>query len=1070
MNKHLLKSLTLATVLIASIGGHVQADDVTNPTVTDVTSTYISNAGFETDDATTASVTIGTNGANNNAEVSNWALTATGWSTSAIFAYNSGYYVQNNTMAVPSSGPNASDATDTKALGLVAAWSNSVTYTQAATLPAGVYTLTAYVYNAGGTAACVNNIGFVTDAGTTYYGSTTSFTVGEWATETVTFYLSAETSGYFSVGYTDDTSTSSNGHGSGSVPHLYISGVKLEQYTYTDETLSEGTEVTDGTNTYTVTGSNLFTNGSFSSALDGWVSDAANTTAASTSYNAWTPTGGHDGGAYINLAGSGVGGNNIKQLISVTSGSTYYYVVYTKDTGTSAGTNSNFRLIYPTDATSSITSGTDITETCAASGTSGEWVKTTAIFTATSNYVTQLTSWSGGTMADGFQLYEIQLASLDYTALNDAITAATTANETYGDVTLTAAIETATALLSSTTATQDDVDAGVTTLNAAVTTAYINYTVTSLKATYGLEADDYKYASTDKISAYTTALNAEPTEEELESYESTLVSATRAVMESNAAAEGVTSASAITLGSWTNALGTDSGQGWTDSEGNTYTSTYYDKWNWAAWSNDQNQIVTLPAGTYLLSVMARAQADVISTFQLYATDNEGTDNRVNMSAAGNSGNIFGNGWSLYTVEFTVSSAQPVNVGVWVVSTYTGGSWAGYANFKLMQLSTTTESEIASGTDVTSRYIANPGFELGNYNGWTVTNSSSGDVRAASTTGSYATTGSEGSYLLNVWHSSAADEDASQTISLPAGTYVLSAKVAYTLSGSGNESSAFAYIYAGDTKQAVDASEGVFVQSAVKFTVTPADEATTADVTIGASRNGWFKADDFHLYYYSEDGDDAAAKLAALNNLNSVDLAITGGQYVTRIFPFKPVSLPTAVTVYSCSEVNDSELKLETVSDPAADTPYLLFSESDVESTSLCDAASDPVSDTYTSGYLTGILTTSATVPVSDGEYTNYVLQIQNNVQAFYKVDSDSFTATQYRAYLSVPVESTTDDSTGDAIRAFTFGDGNATAIEAVEVLDALTSGNAQIYDLNGRKLSKLQKGVNIVNGKKVIVK
>jgi hypothetical protein len=40
----------------------------------------------------------------------------------------------------------------------------------------------------------------------------------------------------------------------------------------------------------------------------------------------------------------------------------------------------------------------------------------------------------------------------------------------------------------------------------------------------------------------------------------------------------------------------------------------------------------------------------------------------------------------------------------------------------------------------------------------------------------------------------------------------------------------------------------------------------------------------------------------------------------------------------------------------------------------------------------------------------------------------------------------------------------------VEAVKALTDGEAQIYDLNGRKLSKLRKGINIVNGVKVIVK
>jgi hypothetical protein len=51
--------------------------------------------------------------------------------------------------------------------------------------------------------------------------------------------------------------------------------------------------------------------------------------------------------------------------------------------------------------------------------------------------------------------------------------------------------------------------------------------------------------------------------------------------------------------------------------------------------------------------------------------------------------------------------------------------------------------------------------------------------------------------------------------------------------------------------------------------------------------------------------------------------------------------------------------------------------------------------------------------------------------------------------------------------AFNFGGFVVDGIEAVELLNNL-SGN--IYNLNGQKLQKAQKGINIVNGKKVLVK
>jgi hypothetical protein len=48
---------------------------------------------------------------------------------------------------------------------------------------------------------------------------------------------------------------------------------------------------------------------------------------------------------------------------------------------------------------------------------------------------------------------------------------------------------------------------------------------------------------------------------------------------------------------------------------------------------------------------------------------------------------------------------------------------------------------------------------------------------------------------------------------------------------------------------------------------------------------------------------------------------------------------------------------------------------------------------------------------------------------------------------------------------FNFGDDNATAIEGIE---AESTANAVVYDLAGRRVQKAQKGLYIVNGKKVI--
>jgi len=97
---------------------------------------------------------------------------------------------------------------------------------------------------------------------------------------------------------------------------------------------------------------------------------------------------------------------------------------------------------------------------------------------------------------------------------------------------------------------------------------------------------------------------------------------------------------------------------------------------------------------------------------------------------------------------------------------------------------------------------------------------------------------------------------------------------------------------------------------------------------------------------------------------------------------------------------------------------------------------------------------------TDAPVDSYVLQTQEDVQAFYKVGATAAVSVPAnKAYLTVP--------TSDA-KMITIGeDSEATAIKAI---NALTTGNAKIYDLNGRELKSLQKGVNIVNGVKVYVK
>ena len=187
---------------------------------------------------------------------------------------------------------------------------------------------------------------------------------------------------------------------------------------------------------------------------------------------------------------------------------------------------------------------------------------------------------------------------------------------------------------------------------------------------------------------------------------------------------------------------------------------------------------------------------------------------------------------------------------------------------------------------------------------------------------------------------------------------------------------------------------------------------------------------------------------------SVSVNLTAGKYGTRIFPFTP-TLPSAVKAYSCAAVDGSTLTLVEEGSPAANTPYIIYSEDGYSGDALTGWGS-AATTSYKVGLLTGIYDT----PTIAADANNYVLQTLNDKQAFYLVKED-FTNTQaYRAYITY-------EASGEVkVLNFVF-DELPTSVNGIE---AARNEKAVIYNLAGQRLNKTQKGVNIVNGKKVMVK
>lgn len=177
---------------------------------------------------------------------------------------------------------------------------------------------------------------------------------------------------------------------------------------------------------------------------------------------------------------------------------------------------------------------------------------------------------------------------------------------------------------------------------------------------------------------------------------------------------------------------------------------------------------------------------------------------------------------------------------------------------------------------------------------------------------------------------------------------------------------------------------------------------------------------------------------------SVELAIAAGKLATRIFPFVP-SLPEGVVAYSCNGNTDNSLTLEEVAEPAANVPYILYSESGCSSTDLTGWGIATV-DTYTVGYLTGVFTRTK------GLVGKYVLQTQGGKQAFYRVDDEDAYFSAYRVYVTVPAA---------GVKSFGFTlDDMETAIEA-----ARAEGESTVtlrYNVAGQQMQNANKGLNII--------
>ena len=194
---------------------------------------------------------------------------------------------------------------------------------------------------------------------------------------------------------------------------------------------------------------------------------------------------------------------------------------------------------------------------------------------------------------------------------------------------------------------------------------------------------------------------------------------------------------------------------------------------------------------------------------------------------------------------------------------------------------------------------------------------------------------------------------------------------------------------------------------------------------------------------------------ALGNIKVVDWAETAtigeagyATYVTK----HNVSFPAGVEASIATEVNTKLGYIATTEVTAVPkgTPILLKGKADTYT--LIPAAESELSD------VTGNL-----LKISDGKVqgssTIYILAKPADGKVAFYPTKEGTRIKEGKAYLEIP------GSAG--IKAFYFDGDAETAINEVNGQSSMINGQS-IYNLAGQRISKMQKGINIVNGKKIL--
>lgn len=187
--------------------------------------------------------------------------------------------------------------------------------------------------------------------------------------------------------------------------------------------------------------------------------------------------------------------------------------------------------------------------------------------------------------------------------------------------------------------------------------------------------------------------------------------------------------------------------------------------------------------------------------------------------------------------------------------------------------------------------------------------------------------------------------------------------------------------------------------------------------------------------------------------------LTADRWATAVYPFAVSGVDDIATFEAYDEAT-ATVKIRKATASTANEPFLMRSKTTMAEIVLenVDVVAEAGTPVKTQGNASFVGTYNETEVAKEDGFSKYALS--NNT--FYIIGANAATVAPYRAYFKVANETSEARSLN-----FEFDDNTATGIESV---NAETTSNGDIYNLNGQKVATPMKGLYIMNGKKIVIK